>query len=73
MHKVFCIALQDITGVRTFITFGGTTPVNDIMDVLEEESRANPGTKILGMSFLANPNKKNLNVQISDWKKHFDK
>ena len=73
MHKVFCIALQDITGVRTFITFGGNTPVNDIMDVIEEETKANPGTKILGMSFLSNPNKKNLRKQISDWKNHFDK
>ena len=73
MHKAFCIALQDITGVRTFITFGGNTPVNDIMDVIEEETKANPGTKILGMSFLSNPNKKNLRKQISDWKKHFDK
>ena len=73
MHKVFCIALQDITGVRTFITFGGNTPVNDIMDVIEEETKANPGSKILGMSFLSNKKKKNLRKQISDWKKHFDK
>lgn len=73
MHKTFCVGIQDLTGQKTFIRFGENATVSDIMDVIDEEVKANKGTQMLGMSFLAAPSKKKLIKLVSDWRGHFDK
>ena len=73
MHTAFAVALEDLTGVRTFIRFGGNTPVKDIYAVINEEVDASKGMKILGFGFLDGKSEKKLMKVYAEWKAHFDK
>lgn len=72
-HKAFVAALEDLTGHRLFLRFGGNATVNDIMDVINEEVQDNKGAKILGLGFLEANSSKRLIKMNSEWKKHFDR
>ena len=70
MHKAFCVAIEDLTGQRTFIRFGALTPITDIIDVITEECKDNGG-KILGFTFCEAKSEKGLMKVIAEWKNHF--
>jgi hypothetical protein len=72
MRTSFAVALEDLTGVKTFICFGANTPVKDICTVIDEEVEANKGMRLCGMSLLRATNEKMLMEAYSKWKAHFD-
>ena len=72
-HRAFAIAIQDLTGQRTFLRFGPNTTVNDIYDVIDEEVEASKGAKILGFSLLSAVSEKKLMKVYAEWKDHFNK
>ena len=71
MYRVFCVALEYITKDRMFLTFGKNASINDVMEVIMEESH-DQMTRVLGMSLIESTSKKGLQKSISEWKKHFD-
>lgn len=72
-HRAFAVALEDLTGQRTFLRMGSNTTVSDIYDIIDEEVDGQAGVKILGFTILSAVSEKKLMKVYAEWKDHFDK